>query len=149
MELFDTEYPMDRDVYWQHYKDLDTAQFTLRGKSIEIEIHKISTRHVSAKWVLEPTHADVPDDAVGYDIIFKVDGEVEVTRGGEEFAVFSGVLRVLNKYFSEHEWDYLQFSGEDASRNRLYQALAQRMTKTQPSVERIAQRSKDFVIARF
>jgi hypothetical protein len=88
-------------------------------------------------------------DAVGYDIISKVDGGTGVTEGEEEFAVFSGVLMVLNKYFSERDWDYLRFSGEDASKNRLYQALAQRMTKTQPSVERIAQRGNDFVIARF
>jgi hypothetical protein len=137
------------DKHWNHYKDLDEVSFTLRDKRIVIQLYKIPGRHVSANWVLEPTYAEVPEGAVGYDIIFKVDGETDVTGGGEEFAIFSAVLKVLNEYFSEREWDYLQFTGESGSRNRLYQALAQRMTRSQPGVERIAQRGNDFVIARF
>lgn len=148
-ELFDTEYPRPQDVAWERHRDLDIAHFDLRGRVISIELYRISGRHVSAIWVLEPTHAEVPADAVGYDIIFKVKGETDITGGGEEFAIFSGVLRVLNRYFREREWDYLQFTGEGGSRNRLYNALAQRMTKSQPGVERIAHRGNDFVIARF
>jgi hypothetical protein len=148
-ELFDTEYPKEHDVSWKHYQDLDTADFTLRGKQITIEIARLTGRHISANWVLEPMYIDVPKDAVGYDIIFKVGGETDITGGGEEFAIFSAVLRVLNRYLREREWDYLQFTGEGDSRNRLYQALAQRMTKSQPGVEHIAQRGNDFVITRF
>jgi hypothetical protein len=147
-ELFDTEYPKETDINWKHRTGLDTAYFDIRGKSITVELYR-DTKHERANWVLEPTHVKVPADAVGYDIIFDVDGEIEATGEGEEFAVFSGVLRVLNRYFREREWDYLQFTGEDGSRNRLYQALAQRMTKSQPGVERIAQRGNEFVIARF
>jgi hypothetical protein len=148
-ELFDTGQAYARNVSWERYRQLDVAHLNVRGKRITVEIFKLEGRHISANWVLEPTHTAVPDDAVGYDIIFKVDGETDITGGGEEFAVFSAVLGVLNGYFREREWDYLQFSGEDGSRTRLYQALAQRMTKSQPGVERIAHRGNDFVIARF
>jgi hypothetical protein len=147
-ELFDTEYPRERDVSWQRHKDLDIAHFYIRNKSITVEIFRIHGPHGGANWILEPTHVEIQDDAVGYDIIFKVDGETDITAGGEEFAIFSGVLRVLNQYFQKREWDYLHFTGEGDSRNRLYQALAQRMTKSQPGVERIAQRGDHFIIAR-
>ncbi len=148
-ELFDTEYPKEKDVIWKHHQTLDTAIFTLRGRKIDIEIARITDHHYSANWILKPTKADVPNDAVGYEVIFRVDDKTDITGGGEEFAIFSGVLRVLNRYFQEHEWDYIEFSGEGDSRNRLYQALAQRLTKSQPGVERIAQRGNSFIIARF
>lgn len=148
IELFDKPQVIS-DKRWNHYKDLDEVSFTLRDKRIVIEIYRITGRHVSANWVLEPTHVEVPEGAVGYDIIFKVDGETDVTGGGDEFAIFSAVLDILKDHFRDREWDYLQFSGAEDSRNKLYQALAQRMTRSRPDVERIAQRGKDFVIARF
>lgn len=148
IELFDKPVVDARDIRWRHFKDLDVASFDLKGKRVEIEIVQLRN-HIAANWVLELVHAEVPPNAVGYNIIFKVGGETDITGDGDEFAIFSAVINVLERYFYDRDWDYLEFSGAEDSRNKLYQALAQRMTRSRSDVERIANRGKDFVITRF
>lgn len=146
IESFDAEIPNEDEQDWKHSEYMDEVSFDLRGRNIMIQLTRASNLNY-VRWVLEKTKAKVQKDDIGYDITFKTNGGIN--RGEDEFVIFAAVLKVLNKYFSEHNWDCLQFIGDGDDRNRVYEALAQRMTKTQPDVELLAQRGDRFVIARF
>ena len=144
-ELYAADYLCGHIPTWQHVADSDTATFNLNSQTMTLAVSEVSS-HVKARWILEKSQAKVAKDAIGYSITFDV---INTGKGWEEYAIFSTVLRLLDQYFSEREWDYLHFNDEDGSRFRLYDAVSQRMTKTQDSVERRAYRGNDYVVARF
>lgn len=152
-KLFTAPIPIENlktNTYELNGARTDEFHFDLIGKKVVIEITKLpSGDHTIATYILGGLSDQIPIDAVGYNIIFRVDGATDVTSGGSEFVIFNAILKIVNDYFKSHDWYYIQFQGAEGSRNKLYNALAQRMTKTQPHVKQIAQRYDDFIITKF
>lgn len=148
-EIFNGDHPPETAVVWHRLPLLDVATFDVGDRRVVLEIAVITDQRDRVDWILEPMRVSVPASAWGHAVMFSVSGASGIARGVEEFAIFSALLRVLNRYFSDREWDYLWFRGDDGSRHRLYQALAQRMAKSKPCVERIAHRGGEFAVTRF
>lgn len=66
-----------------------------------------------------------------------------------EFFLFTECLNQINDLLLDKTWDYLIVQGSINQRNKIQEAIAQRLTKLQVGVERLSCRSPCFMIARF
>ena len=73
----------------------------------------------------------------------------DIDDGNIEFFIFTECLDQINKLLLQKSWDYLIIRGLVNQRNKVHEAIAQRLTKLQSSVERLSCRSPCFMIARF
>lgn len=138
-----------RHLTWQSYGSGE-AQFWETGfrfdnKHVVIEMHP-DVRQVGAKYVFSRNYLDLPTHLKGWVTIFRVDNSTDVTRelGTQASKLFAQVVSVIRGFLQTHAWDYVLFSGEEGSRNRLYQALSQRLAD-QVGAQYVQYRS-DFVI---
>jgi len=74
---------------------------------------------------------DLPDHYTGFNIGFRVDKQVKLTGafGVSSVQLLGKIVALLRGYLSVRKWDYLVFTGEQGSRNRLYLSMARRLAQ--------------------
>jgi hypothetical protein len=138
-----------RHLTWQSYGSGE-AQFWETGfrfdnKHVVIEMHP-DVRQISAKYVFSRNNLELPTHLKGWVTIFRVDNSTDITGGlgTQASKLLVQVVRVIRGFLQTHAWDYVLFSGEEGSRDRLYQDLSQRLAD-QMGARTLKYRS-DFVI---
>lgn len=122
----------------------NTVMFDLFDYKIKIVVEE-SVNHCEAKWILQW----LPNDPKGYVIDILINDITDIDDISSEFLVFTEVLNQTNNLVTNLDWNYLVFKGIKHFRNKIPEAVAQRLTKLQPTVERIANRHPLTLIARF
>jgi hypothetical protein len=119
--------------------------FRFNNKHVVIEMHP-DVRQVSAKYVFSRNRLTLPSHLKGWVTIFRVDNSTDITGelGTQASKLFAQVVSVIKGFLQTHVWDYVLFTGEEGSRDRLYQALSQRLAD-QVGAQYVQYRS-DFVI---
>ena len=83
-----------------------------------------------------------------WETLFTVDSELEVTGGGDEIAVFSTVLDVMNDFIEKYEPEKISFEAtksketRDSSRTKLYDRIIKRFAVSRGYT---VTRRKDFI----
>ena len=121
------------------------TNFRFMGKNVVVEVSP-DVRQVSAKYIFRSTDTDLPTTHQGWVLVFRVDGTTDVTGefGNQAVKLLTQVVSVVRGFLESHDWDYVIFVGEEGSRNKLYQALAQRLA--QQAGAKVLQHRSDFAI---
>ena len=106
------------------------TEFYLLNKLIKVEVHG-DYNQTGALFVTRNTDLDLPKTYQGYQVIFRVAGSTEVTgeMGASAAKVFEDVVSVFRGFFDTHDWDYILFTGQEGSRDSLYDRIAQRLAR--------------------
>jgi hypothetical protein len=106
------------------------TEFYLLNKLIKVEVHG-DYNQTGALFVTRNTDLDLPKSYQGYQVIFRVAGSTEVTgeMGASAAKVFEDVVSVFRGFFNTHDWDYILFTGQEGSRDSLYDRIAQRLAR--------------------
>jgi hypothetical protein len=121
------------------------TNFRFDNKRVVVELSP-DVRQVGAKYVFNNVDMDLPPDHEGYVIVFRVDRSTDITgeMGTRAPALLSQVVSVLLGFLQTHDWDYLLFTGDPGSRDKLYAALSNRLARQLGA--KWAQYRSDFVI---
>lgn len=86
-------------------------------------------RQVGAKYVFGKRDQDLPEHHVGYWAGFQVDNTTDLTGklGVQASKLLAKVVSVMKGFLQTHAWDYVLFTGEEGSRDRLYQAMSAKL----------------------
>lgn len=134
----------DRTLPVTNFQEFDNGVvFDLFGYNVQIKMDKCESNNLS-NWILG---YDI--DAVGYSIEIRINELTDIEDVSEEFLIFTETLDRVNKLVSNKTWDYLIFIGLETHRNKIIEAIAQRLTRLQSNIERIATRHPLYLIARF
>jgi ribulose bisphosphate carboxylase small subunit len=122
-----------------------STNFRFDDKNIVVEMHP-DVHQVGAKYVFNNREVDLPWHYQGYLVIFRTGIDTDITgeMGTKAAALFSTVTSVIQGFLTDHEWNYVLFSGAEGSRNKLYQSLSQRLA-SQLNLEYLSY-GNDFVI---
>lgn len=104
------------------------TKFRFGSDRVEIEAHP-DVHQSYAKYVFRRNNKDLNPQDKGWNVIFKVNASTDVTgaMGPKSATLFGKVVSMLKGFLQQHDWDYVYFSGEEGSRDRLYYSLAQRL----------------------
>ena len=136
---------------WRSYGSGDhlfyDTNFSFDNHNVVVEMIP-DTRQVAARYVFNNVGIPLHHDMQGYTTIFRVDNSTEVTgeMGPRSGKLFAQVVSVIRGFLQNHRWDYVVFTGEEGSRDNLYQAIADRLAQ-QMGGKAIKYRS-DFVVYR-
>lgn len=138
-----------QNVAWKHvqhgdYKFFET-EFPFMNKRVVVGLHEDHDQ-TSAKYVSRNRDLDMPSDYQGYVVVFSVNGTTDVTGeiGSAASRLFVKVVSLLRGFLTTHDWDYIIFTGEDGSRDKLYDAMARQLS---PQVgAQLATYRSDFLI---
>lgn len=128
-EIFDQ--PAAKDVNWRKYPyDCWETNFNYQGYNVVVEMnHDLNQGH--ARFVFHQNYLDLPSDYQGWSVVFRVDKQTDVTGkfGIESVGLIARVLQIIQSFLKQHPWDYVVFSGQEGSRNKLYQAISVRFAQ--------------------
>ena len=121
------------------------ANFDYQGHNVVVEMNEYISQDY-ARFVFYQNDLDMPDHYRGYDIVFRVDKQTDVTGqwGVKSVGLISRVLQVVMSFLENHNWDYVVFSGQHGSRNKLYAAMSEKLA--QQFHLKIATSFDDFVV---
>lgn len=152
-EYFDKPLPIENKAESVHTVGKTTiwlSTFECFDLAVEIQIAKIlDTDHQVIDWILEGVRWTKPDDPEGYTITFRANGKADIEDSNKEYLVGDYIAKQIDEYVADKSWNYLILTGDPGSKNKLYQMISQRLSRTQPDVERVMNRSNDFVVSRF
>jgi hypothetical protein len=119
-------------VRWMWNKDDNIVQtkFEYAGHEVDIGLEPVDGSFFDyGPYVAKHHNITIPDDWTGYNITFSVDDSIGITMefGEKGVQLLGKIVRILRGYLTAHQWDYVTFSGDPGSRNRLYWAMAQRL----------------------
>lgn len=141
------DYNLITDLLNETDSNCTKIKFKFINKLISITIINAAfDSHSVIKQIINPLNYNNFD---GFIINFDIDGQTDVASSAIEMAMFICLKNVINDFFLKLDWDYLIFVGKENQKNRLHNAIAQRLTITQPNVERFANLKNYFLIARF
>jgi hypothetical protein len=111
------------DTVWE-------TNFRFDNKQVVVELYP-DIRQKAVQYVFNNVDLDLPVDYQGYEIIFRVDHTTNITGelGARAPALLSQVLSVLYGFLQTHDWDYVLFTGEPGSRDKLYASLSDRLAR--------------------
>lgn len=104
------------------------TEFQFLNNKVTVEMAP-DVRQVGAKYVFNKRDLDLPADHKGYLAVFQVNGSSDVTGrlGNHAPKLFAQVVSVMRGFLETHEWDYVLFTGEEGSRDKLYRAISDRL----------------------
>ena len=138
-----------RQMPWRSYglgeETFYETNFRFDDKNVVVEMHP-DIRQISAKYVFSRQDLDLSPNHRGWVTIFRVDGITDITGeiGNRAAKLLAQVVSVIRGFLQKHDWDYVIFTGEEGSRDRLYQALAQRLASQAGA--QVAKYRSDFVV---
>lgn len=97
---------------------------------------------------LEQSELTENPQAVGYSLLFDVDGDIEKTGllGRRSIALMASVVKRVVNWMRSNKWDYITFIGERGSRNKLYQGISRFLARETGSKIYFDFDTSDFVI---
>jgi hypothetical protein len=127
-----------------------TLNFNIINKLIKINItHLCQHDNKLIIKILKSAGQSLPFKCKGYYIEFSVDQSKNVVGSVIEYVCSNSIINVVNEYITNNEWEYIIVKGHNNDRNRIHNALAQRLTVKQPSVERFFNLENYFLITKF
>lgn len=74
---------------------------------------------------------DINPQALGYNILFGVDGEIIKTGllGQKSSSLLAQTFGTILQWLKTHKWDYIIFTGSRGSRNKLYGVISRQLAK--------------------
>lgn len=136
---FDKDLPVESLI-----ETATSVKFILFLYSVEINFNIIQDPTI-INWVLQADYKS----AKGYEFVIRINQLTDIKPVSDEFLIFTEILKQVNCILEKSEWDYLAFTGLPGQRNKIPEAIAQRLTKLQPNVERIASRNHVILITKF
>jgi hypothetical protein len=136
-------------VAWRSHGSGDAqfwaSEFQFYDWPVVIEMHP-DVNQIGARFVFKNTQTHLPQNYQGWHVVFTVNGHTDVTGklGHHAVNILTTVVSMIRGFLQDHPWDYVVFSGESGSRDKLYQAISRRLA-TQVGATHIQYRS-DFVI---
>lgn len=134
---------------WQSYGSGEAqfwvAEFSFFDWPVTIEMHP-DVNQTGARYVFRNRDISHPPEYTGWHVIFRVNHSTDITGklGNRSVTVLTQVVSAIKGFLQSHEWDYVLFSGEPGSRDRLYRALADRLANQVDA--HVIQYRSDFVI---
>lgn len=128
-EIFDQ--PAAKDINWRKYPyGMWETNFNYQGLNVIVEMNH-DVNQDGARFVFHQNYLELPSDYQGWNVIFRVDKQTDVTGkfGVQSVGLMAQVLQVIQSFLKQHPWDYIVFSGQEGSRNKLYQALSERFAQ--------------------
>jgi hypothetical protein len=129
---------------WQSIKGGSThyTEFEFAGSEVQIAVVKDASYELQT--ILQK---QVPENWVGYEVSFSVDHSISVTGMFDQKSaqLFDLIIRKLKWFFQTHSWDYINFSGDERSRNKLYLRLAKQLA---PADSTVLHTNKSFAIVK-
>lgn len=128
-EIFDQ--PAAKDVNWRKYPyDMWETNFNYQGTNVVVEMNS-DVNQDQARFVFHQNYLDLPSDYQGWNVIFRVGKQTDVTGkfGTHSVGLIARVLQIIQSFLKQHPWDYVVFSGQQGSRNKLYQAMSVRFAQ--------------------
>jgi hypothetical protein len=128
-EIFDQ--PAAKDINWRKYPyGMWETNFNYQGLNVIVEMNH-DVNQDGARFVFHQNYLELPSDYQGWNVIFRVDKQTDVTGkfGIQSVGLIARVLQVIQSFLKQHPWDYVVFSGQEGSRNKLYQALSERFAQ--------------------
>ena len=122
--------------------------FVLINKNISIKITHLQD-HVFANSILQQVATEVPNVSNGFSVEFYIDGKQSVQGNPIEYVIFNILIKIITEYFIQIPWTYIIFVCKSNEPSKLHNGIAQRLTITQPNVERFIHFNNNFLIARF
>lgn len=121
------------------------TEFSFYDWPVSIEMHP-DVKQTGARFVFRNRDIPLPPEYQGWHVIFRVNNSTDITGklGNKSVRVLTQVVSVIKGFLQTHDWDYVLFTGEEGSRDKLYQALSQRLAD-RINAQHIQYRS-DFVI---
>lgn len=125
-----------------------SLDFRLINKNISIKITHLQD-NILANEVLKQVAKQTPDCSIGFLVEFHINGKQSVKGNPIEYVIFNVMIKLINDYFIKRNWDYIIFSSDSGESTTLHNGIAQRLTITQPNVERFIHLNAKFLISRF
>lgn len=121
------------------------ANFNHQGHNVVVEMNEDKNQDY-ARFVFHQNYLDLPEQYTGYNIIFRVDKQTDVSGqwGVQSVGLISRVLQVVVSFLENNNWDYVVFSGQQGSRNKLYAAMSEKLARKYNL--KIATSFDDFVV---
>lgn len=121
------------------------ANFNYQGHNVVVEMNEDKNQDY-ARFVFHQNYLDLPEQYTGYNIIFRVDKQTDVSGqwGVQSVGLISRVLQVVVSFLENNNWDYVVFSGQQGSRNKLYAAMSEKLARKYNL--KIATSFDDFVV---
>lgn len=127
---------------------ISSLDFVLINKNISIKIIHLQD-NILANEVLKQVAKQTPNCSIGFLVEFHINGKQSVKGSPIEYVIFNVMIKIINDYFIKRNWDYIIFSGNPGESTTLHNGIAQRLTITQPNVERFVHLNARFLISRF
>ena len=118
-------------VSWRKFPNgMWETNFDYQGHNVVVEMNEYMSQDY-ARFVLYQNDLDMPSHYRGYNIVFRVDKQTDVTGqwGVKSVGLISRVLQVVMSFLENHNWDYVVFSGQHGSRNKLYAAMSEKLAR--------------------
>ena len=130
---------------WRRYRDFWETNFAFDGHNVVVEMVS-DTGGIRASHVFDNRDIALPEHSQGYEVIFRVDQKTDVTGalGHRAAQLLARVISVIQGFLQTHAWDYVVFTGESGSRDKLYAAMAHVLSEKNHA--RTARYGSDFVI---
>lgn len=123
--------PAAKDINWRKYPyGMWETNFNYQGLNVIVEMDH-DWNQDGARFVFHQNYLELPSDYHGWNVIFRVDKQTAVTGkfGIQSVGLIARVLQVIQSFLKQYPWDYIVFSGQEGSRNKLYQALSERFAQ--------------------
>jgi len=106
------------------------ANFDYQGHNVVVEMNECISQDY-ARFVFYQNDLDMPSHYRGYNIVFRVDKQTDVTGqwGVKSVGLISRVLQAVMSFLENHNWEYVVFSGQHGSRNNLYTAMSEKLAR--------------------
>jgi len=107
------------------------TNFDFQGHLITVEMSEIDYDSISL--TLDQLGITLPESSRGYEIIFRVDRSTIITGrlGVKSTALLAAVIQVVRGFLNQHKWNFVEFRGEQGSRNRMYRRLADGLAQSE------------------
>jgi hypothetical protein len=106
------------------------TQFEFDDKNVVIELVGNTGEHTHSLFdFMGIDDLQIRDDAVGYELIFRVNRHTGITGevGARAGKLLSRVVSAVRGFLTANHWDYVTFTGAGDSRSKLYQAMVQKL----------------------
>lgn len=114
---------------WEQQGHRYVTEFDFQGEEVHVTAAQDDFYELSQ--IFDQYKLEIPDDYTGFSITFMVNRSMDISQrlGLQSVKLFGQIIARLRAFLQTHAWDFVSFTGEPGSRNKLYLALAHRLAQ--------------------